>query len=757
MRELQQLQRQEWESIAQTNKNPLEAAKQALERGDTAEAARNWEMATIRFPTVVRSAPDSLHVLLGLERYDEAEALIRDGQRLTPSEPYFAEALAQVSERRGEPEKAVQCWERARRRFPHRPENYWKPAKLLSQIGLFDEADDILRAAAGRFPQNFLCLSAYASIAQQRERWPEALRRWQMVLDAFEHNSDENRSAILGAAGALQKMGRFDEAEELIMSRWDSYQFHLEFRIALARLSSDAGDWPTAVKRWGEMRKGVPANPIGYVEEARALRNARRISEAGAVIDEALSRFPDNATVASEMALVDAERLAETNEAREVGRALSGGIMGGEPAEPLERRDESVAIALGSDDTSVTERASHLRFVESLVLRFGTSGNAVPYLTYGWSLPEDGYTFAVDGETGLSLPGFSAPFGLVLEITLHPFVHPERLPEQRILIRVNGQTIGHSSISEFKTIAFLLPAHLAASYMHVTFEQPNAARPTDVTGSHDTRCLGFAFHEIRVHTIADSLLSRHASRRDTISLRHLADIEAIETVLRERTNLGRGELVKEFESLGDNCEFGLFQRSYDAEPLGLFRFSTVNLPPLLRGIRMSFAGLDVPADILPVLEDTPKEWLVYQRQYQLRYHTFKREHEATETEIRAREVKRLGFLRRKLLTDLESSAKIFVYKREKAIEFEEILPLFVDLNEHGLNTLLWVVPARAPYEPGTVEELLPGLLRGHIDKLPSTHTPGDLSQIGWLEICVSAYCLGCRHNAPVIRGDAVPL
>ena len=51
-----------------------------------------------------------------------------------------------------------------------------------------------------------------------------------------------------------------------------------------------------------------------------------------------------------------------------------------------------------------------------------------------------------------------------------------------------------------------------------------------------------------------------------------------------------------FESLGDNCEFGLFQRMCNAEPLGLFRFAGGYLPEIIRGLNSGFSGLWGPGE-----------------------------------------------------------------------------------------------------------------------------------------------------------------
>jgi hypothetical protein len=53
----------------------------------------------------------------------------------------------------------------------------------------------------------------------------------------------------------------------------------------------------------------------------------------------------------------------------------------------------------------------------------------------------------------------------------------------------------------------------------------------------------------------------------------------------------RAEPMLGFESLGDNCEFGLVQRLCGAEPLGLFRFHATILSNLVAPLREDLQGL----------------------------------------------------------------------------------------------------------------------------------------------------------------------
>ncbi|HEX2941395.1 MAG TPA: hypothetical protein VHO91_10130 [Rhodopila sp.] len=63
------------------------------------------------------------------------------------------------------------------------------------------------------------------------------------------------------------------------------------------------------------------------------------------------------------------------------------------------------------------------------------------------------------------------------------------------------------------------------------------------------------------------------------------------------------DILFAFESLGDNCEFGLVQRYHGIEPLGLLRLAGFNVPFEARlakrthALRLGFDGLGAPDTI----------------------------------------------------------------------------------------------------------------------------------------------------------------
>ena len=91
------------------------------------------------------------------------------------------------------------------------------------------------------------------------------------------------------------------------------------------------------------------------------------------------------------------------------------------------------------------------------------------------------------------------------------------------------------------------------------------------------------------------------------------------------------------------------------------------------------------------------------------------------------------------MEDAANADKIFVIKRMIPLRPEEVLPLYVALNELGQNWLLWAVQADETHPAGTVETLLPGLLRGYMDRFAPNENAPDLSLAVWAKVCEAAW------------------
>lgn len=368
-----------------------------------------------------------------------------------------------------------------------------------------------------------------------------------------------------------------------------------------------------------------------------------------------------------------------------------------------------------------------------LSLRFGRNSDDANYLGLGWSGGEDGFRWMTGGRSELWLdwPGAG---DYLIEFELAPFVHLPSLPVQRFAVSVRGIVIGRSVLSGLSTLGYRIPADLMASRgpVRLGLEHPDAARPVDLIDNHrDARQLAVSMRRLGLYRILGDMSLRRLDPGATLTAADIGRIVGIPAL----------QLMSHFESLGDNSEFALVQRHCGAEPIGLLRYSGITLDSLIRGLMEEFEALDVQEDLELTLSGERREYVLRHRRYGLTFRTSQYADKIGEGELMVKQLEHLGLLRRKFLEDLRSGDKIFLVKRNDPLSEQDVLPLHAALNRFAANTLLFVTPADVTHLPGTVERLLPSLLRGNIDKFAPQDDPTGLSLAVWLRICVNAFLL----------------
>jgi hypothetical protein len=212
-----------------------------------------------------------------------------------------------------------------------------------------------------------------------------------------------------------------------------------------------------------------------------------------------------------------------------------------------------------------------------------------------------------------------------------------------------------------------------------------------------------------------------------------------------------------FESLGENCEFGLVQRRCGAEPLGLFRFASAPLPNLLAALEARFEGFGASDNIAAELSSNGREYMVSDKQFGFLYHAWVLADEMRPEEIRERETRRLPLLIRKLVEDLAAGRKLLVVRgMDRPLEQAQVERLLAELRRYGPNTVLWVELADAEHPPGSVDRAGPDLLRGYIDRFAPGEDAHDLSLDCWVAICRGAERLW-RGRQDAEAGAAQPV
>jgi tetratricopeptide (TPR) repeat protein len=290
LRELGISQRADEAVLMDQDQNPINLAKLSLDRGDTVTATAHWGRACDLVPNFVLTSNDSLDILLGLKRYDEAETLMHRRRNEISGDRFWLSGLARIAEQRGDFPEALRRWEAARDRTRDQPDAYIGCARCLFELARLDEAESQLESALRRSSDRFMPSLWLARVSDRRKDWTKSVARWTFLAEAYKYPP-----AFAFRAKALIELGRLDEAEAYLEEPSRLYPRDLEIAVTRAHLAQRR-DYPVATcDRWAAVRRMDPFFLAGYHEGARCLVEADRHAEADAVLRSAIELFPDQA------------------------------------------------------------------------------------------------------------------------------------------------------------------------------------------------------------------------------------------------------------------------------------------------------------------------------------------------------------------------------------------------------------------------------------------------------------------------------
>ena len=223
----------------------LAVALEAIKREDYAPALKIWTGLVNRHPRETRGSRLALDVLIGLKGFDEAEALARQGVKNHPGEAHYLRGLMRIAKERRDWDELFKCSAILRKRSPGDPDGYLMPADALRSMNRLDEAEGLTRLATKRAGHHVLSLSGHAEVAFQRGDWNEAMKRFQSIVEMFDHTIGH-----YGLARTLHKMGRDADAEAILLRQADRVPSDASIRIELARLAQGRGEIDLAIERW---------------------------------------------------------------------------------------------------------------------------------------------------------------------------------------------------------------------------------------------------------------------------------------------------------------------------------------------------------------------------------------------------------------------------------------------------------------------------------------------------------------------------
>ncbi len=197
-----------------------------------------------------------------------------------------------------------------------------------------------------------------------------------------------------------------------------------------------------------------------------------------------------------------------------------------------------------------------------------------------------------------------------------------------------------------------------------------------------------------------------------------------------------------FESIGDNCEFGLVQRYGGIEPLGLMRFSASRIDHLLHALDSDF-DLYGRGDDLFVYPHVTGYLFCRSRRYDFEYNTGHLAGSDEPAAVLKREARKVGYLKRRLLEDLRLGEKIFVRKAGPEEGPDRAAALLRALRRHGPAELLVV---RAAEGAASVRRHEGGWLEGTVARFAPYDLAAAVHLPPWLDLCRRTWAL--VHGLP---------
>jgi len=645
---------------------------------------------------------------------DEAEEVYTQALEKFPGHQQLLIDFAWNAEARGDRQAALLRWQKVKAQSPDRPEAYRRMAIGLFDEGRFDEAAAVLEEGMERLAEQEDLFVDYAWQAEWRGNPGEALKRWERVKLSFPHRPE----GYSEAARILMDRGRLEDAKVVLAPSLRMFPDDPQILEINGWLATRQRAVQTADEIWSEFRKRFPDKTAGYLGWAAVLRAEGRLQEAEKILTEAEQHSLSDVWIALELAHILTDRCDWQNALLRWCRVAQDFPHMPEPYEGLIK----TLVAVGKMEEA---RAVFLAG-EKLIAK---------------TLHADIVSLSLAGSLFDADMVNSRAAALVER-------YPDK-PEGYVvageLLRKQGQLEEAENFIRAALDKFPDHLELDVEFAQTISAQRDWARALPLWTKLGDRNPGNG--SIRT-AIADCLWK---ARQDQAALfvegqSQAAGFEIPASLLKMVGNDHQEELrdlLMQFECIGTTCEFGLVQRRFGAEPISLLRWSSTTPEDLATALDHDLDGVgDVDHTIIEVANG---EYLTRDKRYYMLSHTFTLAASEALESFTAAQCGRLQYLRRKFLSDLKATRKIYVYVADSkdTVTDEEAILLHQALRRHAQEARLLCVRLEEPdAAAGECREIRPGLFIGFLDRLSTI----DISFDRWISLCRQALSFSAGHE-----------
>jgi tetratricopeptide (TPR) repeat protein len=697
-------------------------------RDDWLETARRAARLRQQMPERVIGWTEGVIALREAGKREAAETLADDAAYLFPDEIDPQIELAWLEKLSGNDQAVLQRCAALADRFPEDPRPIILSVGALRELGEIDDAEAIAADGLDRFAADETLWAEWALLAIHRADWDEADARLAEIRERFP-------GSVRGWAQGtmvLREAGNFEAAETLAAEGVERFPNDASMAIEQIQLAVAQQDFETAVALANSLRERFPDDSEAWRIGISVLRDNEQLDDAKSLAEEGLERFPDDFALANERALISATE-EDWAEAAEHWADLRERFP--------DRPDSYVTEILARRNLKQLDLAQHL--VDAARARFPNEVRLAAEAAW-IACDREEWNEAISLCEAIREEFPDAPQGYA--IGTFALLKEARIDEADELIV--------PALERFPT-----DTDIAVQYATTALEQadwPEARRRWEFVRDHfpDRAETDFMLTYVNrldhITEIDSGKITSPAEARPTI----VASTASATRLRRAETPLGENpedlrHLLLKFESIGDNCEFGIVQTRFGAETLGLLRWGTIFPGQLIEMLDNRLEGVGLPENTF-VREDPGGEYVAGDNRY-FHMHTFINHHQAPPEQVHRQMCRRLSFLKEKFIEDLEAAEKIFVYKTsDEHADDQDLQAIWTAMQAYGPNRLLCIRPTEETEQSGEVELVAPRLMHGTIEGLtPAFDDTAKLDDHleAWLAACRTAHQIASAEAA----------
>ncbi len=687
------------------------------------------------FPAEPRGYGEAVDLLCKLGRRAEAEAISSAAMMNVSGDPWTWFRHASVARQRGDLLEALDRIRKTTDRFPDFQVGWYVTIEILRDLRRYQEAEATLAHYLKSWPDPEAGTRIRAELAHARGDWDTALTQFAEYRAAF-----PARPAAYGPSiEVLRGLGRNADAEALSLQAvanvtGDPWTW---FRHAL--LAQDRKDTSEALSRAAEIRRLFPDFLHGHLLAADILRDLARYDEAEAVANEVIDRWPHeesgwrlSAQVARargdfDTALTRLQQYQIRYPTHPFGYGEAVGLLADLNRSAQAEETSSAAVKHVTNDPWTWFRHAMLANSRGDIVSAATRAEE---LTQRFPDFNVGYFLAIDLLTKLGRAERADQL-LARAISFWDNV-VEQQPNLAHgyaglcgCLRRKGDLDRAESVLARGLRLFPRDLILAKEYARLAEEKDEWTVATDrwqaILDLHPQDAEAWqGLGHARLKQSQQRIDSQGAVQPAVSEPHSDADADA--------------RLYMRFESLGANCEFGLVQRRFGAEPIGLLRWASITVDNLIEGLQTKFAILNTGEGI-SLREGPNNEWDAMTPILLL--HLYQKIGSVEPAALLKTVTRRIQFMCRKLLEDLEEGEKIFVYKEwQFRMTENEALAILTELKKYNPNNRLLAVRLADQHHPaGSVERRGDSLWFGYLEVDPRHALATVTPFASWDSIC----------------------